>query len=343
MPLAFFVLATILWSCGGKPETSVAKGAGGYLDTAYVSKSYRAHMDSIQSSSDIEPADFKQLQGYMREFRDSIAGHPTYRELLERAKGLKEMRNAAIGMKVKSMSIHHDQKWVEIRLVLTFVNEMATTLGGFRGEISWLDEAGKKVTATPFFSVRGPIAPGDSIRDLRLEYVMYKPTGNELNDPRNQALRDTLEGVEAVAKKKDLNAFRFKLLDIRLQSGLTPGQYWLKSAEERKRIDDQGGKMMPEPMQLLQWAKEREDWMTKLQAHNSPYNLVISPVLTTQVEASHGKKLILDRVQKVYDFFDREQQIHKANINQSTTGKRLLLAEYVDFWNWPMDIRIYQK
>jgi hypothetical protein len=336
------LLAAWVTGCNGAKEEKKEPAIGGYLDSAYVSKGYRAAMDSIHKSSGIAEPDFKLLQGYMREFRDSIQDHPTYRDLLDRAKGLKSMREAAVGMKVKSMSIFHQQKHLEVRIVMSFTNEMERALGGFRGEIGWLDETGKRVTSTPFFSVLGPIAAGDSVTNLRLEYAIYKPTGNELNDPRNQAKRDTMEVVEAIAKRKDLNALKFKVLDIRLANGLTPGRYWLKSAEERKQID-QLPLEKPKLKQLIKWADDNEDWVNKIKAHNSEYGLVISPVITERVEAGHGKNLVLDRIQKVQAYFNIQKRVPNSNMNKSTAGKRLVLAEYVDYWEWPMELRIYKQ
>jgi hypothetical protein len=337
------VLLSLLSSCGGEPEQTPQAELGGYLDSTYVSKGYRAAMDSIHSGSGISDGDFKLLQSYMREFRDSIQNHPTYRELLDRAKGLDAMRDGGVGMKVKSMSLHHVQKLSEIRLVLAFANETNKPLAGFRGAITWLDSAGKAVSVTPSFSVVGPILPGDSVTDLRLEYVLYKPTGNELNDPRRQASRDTLEAVEAIAKRKNLQAFKFKLHDIRLGNGLTPGQYWMKSKEERDKLDAESNKPMPKPMQLFDWADAHKDWIAKLAAHNSEFGLLISPVITERGEMGNGKNLVLDRIQKVQAFFNIQKHVYNSNMNQSIAGKKLVLAEYVDYWNWPMEIRIYQQ
>lgn len=329
-------------ACTEKAEEK-AVALGDYLDSAYVSKGYRAAMDSIHESSGISDADFKQLQGYMREFRDSIHGHPTYRDLLDRAKGLHEMRAGGVVASVKSMSLHHVQKLIEVRLVMTFTNQMSMPLAGFRGEISWLDSTGKNVAAAPGFSVIGPILPGDSIDDLRLEYAIYKPTGNELNDPRNQAARDTLEAIEKIAKRKDLKAFGFKVLDVRLGNGLTPGQYWLHNKEERAELDKNPLVEAPKKMPLLKWVDVQEPLITQLESHSSEYSLMISPVITERVEAGNGPRLIQDRTQKVFDFFNGQKRIPRSNINKGTAGKKLVLAEYIDYWNWPMEVRIYRQ
>lgn len=333
----------LLAGCGGAAVKEPGTSTGGYLDSAYVSQDYRMAMDSIRLGSGVSTAELKQLQGYMREFRDSIQGHPTYRELLARAKGLEKMREGGVEMRVSGMSLHHVQKQVEVRLVLTFMNTLSMPLGGLRGEVHWLDEQGKKVATSPSFSVQGPIAAGDSISGLRLEYALYKPTGNELNDPRNQAARETLEAVEAIAKLKNLGLFRFKLLDIQLVSGLSPGQYWLRTEEERRLLDHQPLDAKAKPLPLLQWVEAHEDWITKLHSHSSEYGLMISPVITPRVEAGHGKNLVLDRTAKVFAFFHEQKRIPKSNINRSIAGKRLVLASYIDYWNWPMEIRIYKQ
>jgi hypothetical protein len=316
---------------------------GGWLDSAYVSKGYRAAMDSIHTNSGISDADFKQLQGYMREFRDSLQGHPTYRELLERSKGLQEMRKGGVKMKMKSMSLHHVQKLIEVRLVMSFTNATATPLAGFRGEVSWLDSTGIKVSAAPSFSVIGPLLPGDSVADLRLEYVIYKPTGNELNDPRNQAARDTLQVIEKIAKKRDLSAFGFKVLDIRLGNGLTPGQYWLLDKEARGKLDKAPTSSTVATISLMKWVDAQKPLVSQLESHSSDFALMVSPVITKRVEAGNGPKLIEDRTLKVLDFFNIQKRIPRSNMNRGFAGMKLVLAEYVDYWNWPMEIRVYRK
>ncbi len=332
----------LLAACGNEVEEKNTT-LGGYLDSAYVSKGYRAAMDSIHVSSGVSEGDFKELQSYMREFRDSIQGHPTYRELLDRAKGLNEMRDGAISMKLKSMSLRHVQKLIEVRLVMSFTNDMTVPLAGFRGQIHWQDSSGKKVASAPGFSVIGPLMPADSVTDLRLEYVIYKPTGNELNDPRNQAARDTLEAIEAIAKRRDLTAFGFKVIDIRLGNGLTPGQYWLLDRPAREAADKRPVAAQVSKTPLLKWVDQHEVMVKQLESHSGDFSLMISPVITTRVEAGNGAKLIQDRTQKVFDFFNIQKRIPRSNINQGTVGRKLVLAEYVDYWNWPMEIRIYRQ
>jgi hypothetical protein len=332
----------LLGACSEKVEEQTQE-LGGWLDSAYVSKGYRAAMDSIHTSSGISDADFKQLQGYMREFRDSLQGHPTYRDLLERSKGLQEMRKGGVTMKMKSMSLHHVQKLIEVRLVMSFTNATLTPLAGFRGEVSWLDSTGSKVSAAPSFSVIGPLLPGDSIEDLRLEYAIYKPTGNELNDPRNQAARDTLQVIEKIAKKRDLSAFGLKVLDIRLGNGLTPGQYWLLDKEKREKLDK-----VPTPTEvsrtpLMKWVEVQKPLVTQLESHSSDFALMVSPVITKKVEAGNGPRLIEDRTLKVLDFFNIQKRIPRSNMNRGFAGMKLVLTEYIDYWNWPMEIRVYRR
>ena len=153
------VLVSILWSCDGANKQDDAPGVGGYLDSAYVSKTYRATMDSIHASSGISEDEFKQLQGFMRDYRERIQGHPTYRQLLASATGLHAMQSG-IGLQVESFSLHTDQKIVEVRLVLGIENKMDLALGKLRANVAWLDEEGKIVSHTPSFSVVGPIPAG---------------------------------------------------------------------------------------------------------------------------------------------------------------------------------------
>ncbi len=335
-------LMCLICACKGGKQTSAQEGVGGYLDSNYVSKTYRASMDSIQRSSGITPADFKQLQGFMRDYRDSIAGHPTYRQLLESAQGIKAMQEG-IGLHMESMSFITVQKIVEVRLVMTIDNKMDKALGKLRGNIGWLDEKGKQVASSPSFSVVGPVPSQGSVSHLRLEYVLYKATGNELNDPRQQANRDTLEMLEIIAKRKDLSSFRLNVQDFQLANGLRPQQYWLMPIAERAHHEDKPAIKNSDRMPLLKWADLHELWLQKLATNGSPYSLMLSPVLTERVEASHGKNLILDRVGKVHAFFAGQKHIPSANINDGTRGKRLVFEEIIDFWDWPMELRIYQQ
>lgn len=341
LPILAVMFTSLSWvACGEEKAADTGAVLGGYLDSAYHSKGYRVAMDSIREGSGISKEDFKSLQGFMRQFRDSIQGHPTYRDLLERAQGLESMRKGGVDLRLKSMGLHHVQKLVEVRLVMGFTNKADKPLGGFRAEVEWLNAEGKPVAVTPAFSVIGPIAPGDSITGLRMEYVQYKPTGNELNDPRNQARRDTLEAIEEIAKSKNLNAFRLRVLDTHLGNGLTPGQYWMREKAEREKLDAQPA-VKPEMVNLLKWADKHEDLVAQLGNHASDLTLLVSPVITDRVEASHGKNLILDRIQKVKDFFHVQKGVNYSKMVSDVGGKRLVRSDYVDYWNWPMEVRVY--
>lgn len=339
---SLLALLCLLWSCEGSIKQTDGAAVGGYLDSAYVSKTYRASMDSIQASSGITEGEFKQLQGFMRDYRERIQGHPTYRELLASATGLDAMRSGIV-LKVESFSLHTDQKIVEVRIVLGIENKMDLALGKLRANVAWLDEGGKVVTHTPSFTVEGPIAAGGTVANLRLEYPLYKPTGNELNDPKLQAARDTLELVEQIAKRKDLSAFKLCLHDFQLANGLSPAAYWLMPVEERSKHPDLPAVKPSDRMPLLKWAEKNKATLEKLVVHDSPYNLMLSPVITERVEASHGKNLILDRVGKVHAYFTTNQHIPASNINDGTVGRKVVLEEIIDFWNWPMEIRVYEQ
>lgn len=341
-PLYFLYLLPVIVlviGCGAGEQAATTQG-GGYLDSTYVSKTYRAAMDSIHNSSGISEEDFKELQGFMRDYREEIKGTPTYRSLLESAKGIASMENG-IGLQVESLNLHTVQKNVEVRFVLSFENKLSKAIGKFRANIGWLDAEGKHVATTPSFSVVGPIPAGQSISHLRLEYPMYKATGNELNDPKLQALRDTLEVIEEVYKHKDLKAFTLRIQDLQMANGLNPAKYWMMTESERAQLQDLPAVKTSDRMPLLKWADKNETWIDKLKATNSPYSLLLSPVITERVEVSNGKNLILDRVAKVFAFFNEQKQIPRANINAATKGKTLELEEIIDFWNWPMEIRIY--
>lgn len=341
VPLVALLMSSLCWcACGEEKAADSGPQLGGYLDSAYHSKGYRVAMDSIREGSGIAKEDFKALQNFMRQFRDSIQGHPTYRELLDRAQGLEAMRKGGVEMRVKSMSLRHVQKLVEVRIVMAFQNVTDKPLGGFRAEVEWLGADGKVAAVTPSFSVIGPLPPKDSLTDLRMEYALYKPTGNELNDPRNQARRDTLEAIEEIAKTKNLASFRLRVLDTHLGNGLTPGQYWMRDKAEREKLDAQPA-VKPEMVNLLKWADTHEDLVNGLSNHGSDLTLMVSPVITERVEASHGKNLILDRIQKVKDFFHVQKGVNYSKMVSDVGGKRLVRSDYVDYWNWPMEIRVY--
>jgi hypothetical protein len=228
-----------------------------------------------------------------------------------------------------------------VRFVLRFENKLAKAIGKFRANIAWLNEKGESVAKTPSFTVVGPIAAGESIAGLRLEYAMYKATGNELNDPKLQALRDTLEVIEEIYKHKDLKAFRIQVLDLELANGINPAAYWLMPVAEREQLQDKPAVKTSDRTPLLKWADQNEAWIEKLKGYNSPYSLLLSPVLTERVEVSHGKNLILDRVGKVFAFFNGQKQIPRGNIHDATKGRKLEVSEIIDFWDWPIEVRIY--
>ncbi len=344
-PINFFgmlLLLALLAACQRGPQEAADTGLGGYLDSTYVSKTYRATMDSIHHSSGISEEDFKALQGFMRDYRDSIQGAPTYRSLLASAQGINEMKDG-LSLKVESMNLHHVQKIVEIRLVLAIQNNLDEAISKAWVDIGWLDGKGKKLCNTPAFAVAGPIAPGASIGKLRLEYTMYKPTGNELNDPRQQAARDTLEMLEDIAKGKDLNGFKLRVHDLQLACGLRPAQFWLMPKEERLKLQDLPAVPENKRPQLLKWVEQNEPLIERLKDHSSALSLAVIPVITERVEASHGKNLLLDRIGKVRDYFIIQKLIPGSNINTAVQGKVLLKEEILDYWNWPMEIRIYEK
>jgi hypothetical protein len=145
-----------------------------------------------------------------------------------------------------------------------------------------------------------------------------------------------------IAKRKDLSSFGLQVSSLRLANGLSPSEYWLKPAAERQQLK---AKAQPQPTEiaLLKWADSNELWIKKLQNGSGPHNLHITPVLTERGEVSNGKMLILDRTKKVYDFFNLQKHIPNGNINKDVSGKHLVLLQAIDFWDWPMEISIYES
>jgi hypothetical protein len=94
---------------------------------------------------------------------------------------------------------------------------------------------------------------------------------------------------------------------------------------------------------LMKWVDAQKPLVSQLESHSSDFALMVSPVITKRVEAGNGPKLIEDRTLKVLDFFNIQKRIPRSNMNRGFAGMKLVLAEYVDYWNWPMEIRVYRK
>lgn len=342
--ILFSLLALLLLaSCGG-PQEVADNSHRGYLDSAYVSSTYRKAMDSLQVNNGLAQEDLKTLQRFMRDHRDSIYGHPTYGEILANSKALKEMHRSGIKLNVTSLSVRKVQKSNEIRFVLAFENLIGQRIQRFSGDILWKNEKGEPLCKSPSFTVLGPMEQGGKVADLKLEYAYDKPMGNEMNDPRKAAFRDTLVMMEQIAKLEDLSLFEFRLADAVLGNGLSLEQYYMRSVKDQQALPQQ--EVPKKIIQVVDWAKQNGKWIEWLRRTDAKYKLSIMPVLTEKSEYGHGPYLIFDRCEKVKAFFNVQKIIPGSHIKTMVTrmgGRRLVLNERVEFWNWPMEIRIFER
>lgn len=341
--IASLLFLVVISACS--KEANESKTERGYLDSAYFSKTYRISMDSLQAQKALEESDLKVLQRFMRDFRDSIYGHPTYSELLANAKTLLEKEKTGLSMTVTEMSVRKVQKMDEIRFVLSFENTLGLDLSRFSGDIIWKGENGEKVCTSPAFTIMGPLKANEKIEGMRLEYAFDKPTGNQLNDPRQSAFRDTLLLMEKIGKTNDLSKFEFRLADVVLSNGLSLKQYYCRSPKDQEVLpeaENEKGKVI----QMVDWAKKNELWIQKLQRTDAEYKLSIMPILTDKTEFGHGKFFVFDRCEKVKAFFNIQKQIpgsHIRTMMPRMAGRAMVLNERVEFWNWPMEIRIFAR
>jgi hypothetical protein len=280
----------------------------------------------------------------MRDFRDSVQGHPTYGQLLENAKALKAIKKDGIGMTVKSLNMHKEQKMVEIRFVLSFENKSNLKLDRFSGTLVWKNAQGESIVKSPSFTVVGPFAPGEKSGELRLEYAYSKPTGNEMNDPKNAAFRDTLAMMEANYKLKDLSLFEFQFADAQLPGDWALNSYFFRDAAAQAEIAK--ATSSDKTIQILDWSRQNDLWIQRLQQKDAEYKLAVMPVLTDKTEMGHGKFFIIDRCEKVKAFFTDQKRIPGSHIKcmwPRIAGMRMVLNKRMEYWNWPMEIRIFER
>ena len=341
--LTSLLVLMMLAACGAQQESD-EKVDRGYLDSAYVSGTYRKAMDSLQANEALPQKDLKTLQRFMRDHRDSIFGHPTYGEILANAKSYKEMLSSGIGLTVQSMSVRKVQKANEVRFVLGFENLLGQPIQRFSGDVLWKNEEGEPLCKSPAFTIVGPLEQGGKVQDLKLEYAYDRPMGNEMNDPRKAAFRDTLVMMEKLAKLKNLSLFEFRLSDAVLGNGLSLEQYYMRSPKDQQALPQQ--EKPKKVMQVVDWAKKNEQWINWLRRTDAKYKLSVMPVLTEKSEYGHGPFLIFDRCAKVKAFFNVQKIIPGSHLKimiPRMRGRRLVLNERVEFWNWPMEIRIFER
>lgn len=345
IPVLVLSVLTLIVACGNNKEEASGQEARGWLDSAYFSKTYRQAMDSLQQQEPaIEASDLSSLQSFMRDYRDSIQGHPTYGQLLDNAKSLKTIKKSGIGMTVESMNIRKEQKMVEIRFVLKFENKSNLTLDRFSGSLVWLNANKEPICKSPAFTVMGPFKAGDKSESLKLEYAYSKPTGNEMNDPKNAAFRDTLAMMDASYKLKDLSLFDFQFADAQLPGDWALNSYFFRAPEAQQQIAQ--AQSATKPIQILDWSRQNEVWIQRLQSKDAQYKLAVMPVLTDKTEMGHGKFFIIDRCEKVKAFFTDQKRIPGSHIKcmwPRIPGMRMVFNQRMEYWNWPMEIRIFER
>ena len=333
-------LALSLLNCGGSAAESTQSARTNVLQEVFQPATYPALLDSAEGSGELSPADHALLLAFIQQNATAIPAERSLQSLLDGAKGLQHMRTQGLEVRVDKARITSDRKIYGFHLDLVATNATEATIRRARGQIQWLDPEGQVLKTSPTFSIRGDIPPGDSTRDILLETAYYKPTGNELNNAAQKAWRDTLRSMEQGTGAGDPARFRFQLLDLQLANGLSPDRYWLKSADERASVAQES---VPEtrPMGLLDWAKRNPDWISKLGAGLGEHYLVLTPILTNKGELTHGDYLLFDRIRKVRDFFVKQQKVPGRRINPASRDGELVHFEEIDFWKWPMELRIY--
>lgn len=320
-------------SCGSTNEASAPKSSN-YLDSTFVSGQRFAVLESLRVSQTVNEDQFQSLKSFTAKQRKNFPEGATWGKILEYSTEADDISNS-IAVKLSSASQRTDFKVVEFYFKANVYNHSEHPVRSIRGYFEFLDEEGKGVGNTPTFSIEGPIAPGDSVTGLQLQYAHDKPTGNELSDKKLSEFRDQLDQWVQIAKTKDPERFRFVRLDLELEGGLSPAEYALGVTKGA----DQGGE---KKLKLYDWADANKEWMDKLKQPLGGASVVVTPVLTTKWEISHGKWLIFDRIAKVEKYFVANQKVPAQNFNPANPEGRLVKHEIIDFWNWPMEIRLYQ-
>lgn len=336
----FSFLVLLCFGCGGGETATETETSTHVMSEVFAPATYTALIDSAAGSGEISTSDKDLLLGFIRENSRVIPAERSLGSLLEGAKGHQKMNAEGVTVRVGKVNITTDKKIYGFHMHLTAFNQSEASIRRFRGVIDWLDSEGNVLKSSPRFSMRGNMAPGDSLGNVLLETAYYKPTGNELNNDKQKAWRDTLRMMEKSAGTENPDRFRFRLLDLQLSNGLTPQQFWLKSSEQRAEVA-QTEEQEERPMGLLNWAKRNTEWMEKLTAGLGEHYLEVTPILTNKGELTHGEYLMFDRIIKVQNFFVRQQKVPRRRINPSGMNGELVHFEEVDFWKWPMELRIF--
>lgn len=333
-PLIVLLFGT---GCGNASKTEDT--GRGLLDSAFVDGSYREKLDAIGQDSRIPSADREAIRNFVRRYRKRIPEGWTFGRILEAANGMKQMRSNGMSMEVLNFSRREELRVHEIFMELKFKNTLDQPIETVYGDILIVDSAGKRMHASPPFIVQGPLEPGAETGLLRLQYGFERPTGNEMNDPKRHALRDTLEMVKQFSKHFDATRMRFRVRDILLAGELSVEDYWL--------LDEAGRKAAAKPplksVGLLDWGRQNAELVKGMATTDGDYYLSVRPVLTDGYESVHGQFLLFDRRLKVVKHFTQNLDVPGNNIDPTGGGSHLHSRHKVDFWDWPVELWVYQR
>ncbi|MEM6272287.1 MAG: hypothetical protein AAF998_22810 [Bacteroidota bacterium] len=325
-------------SCGDTQAPETAKP--NFLDSLYNPARYRALLDSLQRYEILTPVEMDDFKAYMRENGDFITGEWTYGDIHTNAQGSRQMLDAPIGLTINGLTPRTDRKIVEFRFELDFKNVTAVDLQRFHAVLVTLDTEGKELDRSPRFSVAESLAPEQSSGELRLQYAYYRPTGNEMNQPKNERQRRKVDAMLQQARDFDPDNYRLEVSDVLLANGMTARAYWRLRPEDQAQ--QASAPVRSTQIGLLKWADQNPEWIAKLRDPVSKFYLCPTPILTDKYESTHGPYLIFDRIEKFNGFFTGQKKVPRRKITGSTQGK-LLLDEMIDFWGWPTELRIYEQ
>ncbi len=338
--LAPTLLLLVLTACGNGGTEEAQKATTNYLEEEFAPATYAAFLDSAKSSTEISAEDYDLVMQFIRDHATIIPKGHTLQSLLEGAQGLNFTQTEGVEVMVTKANITTDRKIYGFHLHLEAKNKGDIGIARLRGYMQWLSEEGTVLKNSPVFSLRGELPPGGTLDNVLLQTAYYKPTGNELSDPKNKAWRDTLRSMEKTAGNFDSTRFRFKLVDLRFANGLTPEKYWLRPPAERATLKEEKAEKT-RPTSLQKWPKKNKEWMEKLTAGLGGHYLETTPILTNKGELTHGEYLVFDRINKVNKFFATQAKIPTRRINPTGINGKLVHFEEVDFWKWPTELRIY--
>ncbi len=336
-----FIVLFFLFNCRNGTEKNTTAETN-LLQTDFAPATYASLLDSAVASGELSEEDRELVLQFIRNHSTSIPEGHTLHSLLQGARGMEFMLNEGISVRVSKGNVTTDRKIYGFHLHLIARNKCETGITGLRGYIQWLNSEGEILKNSPVFSIRGKLPPEEMMDNVLLQTAYYKPTGNELNSPKLNAWRDTLELMEKSVENFDSSRFKFRLIDIRLSNGLTPSQYWLKPLKERSEFKNAEVESQT-PARLQSWPKKNKDWIQKLTTGLGEHYLEITPILTNKGEGTHGEYLLFDRIKKVERFFRLHVKVPAQRINPANKSGQMVHYEEVAFWNWPMELRIYQS